>query len=359
MTRSVIAAEISSPCSCQKDWSAAASERRRARPVKLPCGIVRQASDVRNRRKCRLPRRARHPGRARAALGRAAASALGDGIPEERLVAAVRAEMAYYRAHSDEGRDADVARRPARALRRACSPMRSAARSAPRRWWTRSASTPIADAAPALARAARARAAARLRLQLGHLARPRCSSAAGSRSRSTGSSPRPRPAPASRTRRSSSAALELAGCERGRGAPRRRHAEEDVDGRARRRDPRAADRPRRRRRHRLAGGGRRACTEGEFRTGPGADRSCSASFGRRLARGSARQPRLADRDRLVPRRLSAGLLRRPHGLAGAIVSCSLQRLVQLLRDLRVALGPDDRQERPRPAGRARSTPGPG
>jgi putative hydrolase of the HAD superfamily len=32
---------------------------------------------------------------------------LGDGIPEERLVAAVRAEMAYYKAHSDEGRDAE------------------------------------------------------------------------------------------------------------------------------------------------------------------------------------------------------------------------------------------------------------
>ena len=30
---------------------------------------------------------------------------LGDGIPEERLVAAVRAEMAYYREHSSEGRD--------------------------------------------------------------------------------------------------------------------------------------------------------------------------------------------------------------------------------------------------------------
>lgn len=34
-------------------------------------------------------------------------AALGDGIPEERLVAAVRAEMAYYKAHSDEGRDAE------------------------------------------------------------------------------------------------------------------------------------------------------------------------------------------------------------------------------------------------------------
>ena len=34
-------------------------------------------------------------------------AALGNGIPEERLVAAVRAEMAYYKAHSDEGRDAE------------------------------------------------------------------------------------------------------------------------------------------------------------------------------------------------------------------------------------------------------------
>jgi len=34
-------------------------------------------------------------------------AALGDGIPEERLVGAVRAEMAYYKAHSHEGRDAE------------------------------------------------------------------------------------------------------------------------------------------------------------------------------------------------------------------------------------------------------------
>lgn len=34
------------------------------------------------------------------------AVALGDGVPPDRLEAAVRAEMRYYRAHSDEGRDA-------------------------------------------------------------------------------------------------------------------------------------------------------------------------------------------------------------------------------------------------------------
>ena len=34
-------------------------------------------------------------------------AALGDGIPDDRLVGAVRAEMAYYKAHSDEGRDAE------------------------------------------------------------------------------------------------------------------------------------------------------------------------------------------------------------------------------------------------------------
>jgi FMN phosphatase YigB (HAD superfamily) len=34
-------------------------------------------------------------------------AALGDGVPGDRLKAAVRAEMRYYRAHSDEGRDAD------------------------------------------------------------------------------------------------------------------------------------------------------------------------------------------------------------------------------------------------------------
>jgi putative hydrolase of the HAD superfamily len=33
--------------------------------------------------------------------------ALGDEIPEERMVRAVRAEMAYYRDHSHEGRDVD------------------------------------------------------------------------------------------------------------------------------------------------------------------------------------------------------------------------------------------------------------
>ncbi len=33
--------------------------------------------------------------------------ALGDGIPEQRLVPAVRAEMAYYKAHSHEGRDTE------------------------------------------------------------------------------------------------------------------------------------------------------------------------------------------------------------------------------------------------------------
>lgn len=33
-------------------------------------------------------------------------AALGDAVPEDRLVMAVRAEMAYYKAHSEEGRDA-------------------------------------------------------------------------------------------------------------------------------------------------------------------------------------------------------------------------------------------------------------
>jgi putative hydrolase of the HAD superfamily len=41
--------------------------------------------------------------------------ALGDGVPDDRLRAAVRAEMRYYRDHSDEGRDpaslADLRRR--------------------------------------------------------------------------------------------------------------------------------------------------------------------------------------------------------------------------------------------------------
>ena len=48
--------------------------------------------------------------------------ALGDAIPDDRLVEAVRAEMAYYKAHSQEGRDAeslaDLRRRSAEVLSR-------------------------------------------------------------------------------------------------------------------------------------------------------------------------------------------------------------------------------------------------
>lgn len=48
--------------------------------------------------------------------------ALGDGIAEAQLVPAVRAEMAYYKAHSHEGRDpeslADLRRRSAEVLSR-------------------------------------------------------------------------------------------------------------------------------------------------------------------------------------------------------------------------------------------------
>jgi putative hydrolase of the HAD superfamily len=49
-------------------------------------------------------------------------AALGDGVPEERLVGAVRAEMAYYKDHSHEGRDpeslADLRARCAEVLSR-------------------------------------------------------------------------------------------------------------------------------------------------------------------------------------------------------------------------------------------------
>jgi putative hydrolase of the HAD superfamily len=49
-------------------------------------------------------------------------AALGDAIPEPQLVAGVRAEMAYYKAHSHEGRDpeslADLRRRSAEVLSR-------------------------------------------------------------------------------------------------------------------------------------------------------------------------------------------------------------------------------------------------
>jgi putative hydrolase of the HAD superfamily len=48
--------------------------------------------------------------------------ALGDDVPEERIVAAVQAEMGYYKAHSHEGRDAaslaELRERSARVLSR-------------------------------------------------------------------------------------------------------------------------------------------------------------------------------------------------------------------------------------------------
>ena len=48
--------------------------------------------------------------------------ALGEGVADDRLVAAVRAEMAYYKAHSHEGRDTesldDLRRRSAEVLSR-------------------------------------------------------------------------------------------------------------------------------------------------------------------------------------------------------------------------------------------------
>jgi putative hydrolase of the HAD superfamily len=48
---------------------------------------------------------------------------LGDGVPADRVEAAVRAEMAYYREHSDEGRDPDSLAD----LRRRCAAVLSAA----------------------------------------------------------------------------------------------------------------------------------------------------------------------------------------------------------------------------------------
>jgi putative hydrolase of the HAD superfamily len=47
---------------------------------------------------------------------------LGDGMPPDRVEAAVRAEMRYYRAHSDEGRDPDSLAE----LRRRCAAVLSA-----------------------------------------------------------------------------------------------------------------------------------------------------------------------------------------------------------------------------------------
>ena len=114
----------------------------------------------------RVPRRARHPGRARAARGCIWPRRSSSSRRRDACDAAMRAEMAYYREHAHEAADARRARRAAGRVRRA------ALARARRRGLGRDADG--RDPLPRLRRrragarrAARARAAARLRLELG------------------------------------------------------------------------------------------------------------------------------------------------------------------------------------------------
>ena len=63
----------------------------------------------------------------------ALAEALGDGVAASGCAAAVRAEMAYYREHSHEGRDAESLAELRERCAAVLSRVSSAARSAPRR----------------------------------------------------------------------------------------------------------------------------------------------------------------------------------------------------------------------------------
>ena len=210
-TTSVIAAEISSPCACQKVCSTASpcsgSIQRMTRAVFLDAlGTLVELEPPWVSLRGRVPA----------------------AVSDERLVEALRAEMAYYREHAHEGRDeaslAELRERCAdlvsRELERSVgvdelvaairfSPIRTRSR--------RSAGSAIAGCAWSRSRTGTARCRG-------------CWSAAAWGACSTGRSPRPRRAPASPTRRSSQPALELAGC----GPDEALHvgdtAEEDVAG---------------------------------------------------------------------------------------------------------------------------------
>ena len=163
-------------------------------------------------------------------------SPCGDRVPEEvsdeRLVAALRAEMAYYREHAQEGRDeaslADLRERCAALVSRelgveiAVDELVSAIRF-----------SPYPDAVPALAACATV-ACAWSPSRTGIAACPGCWRDAGSTACSTASSPRPRPGASKPDPAIFAAALELAGVESAEALHVGDTPEEDVAGAGRR-----------------------------------------------------------------------------------------------------------------------------
>ena len=127
-----------------------------------------------------------------------------ESIDDERLAAAVRAEMGYYREHAHEGRDPESLA----GLRDRCAELISTELGEPVSAQQLVDSVrfyPFSDAEPALQGAARARPEARGRLQLGHLAGERARELRARSDCSTPRSPRPRRARRSPIRRSSDA----------------------------------------------------------------------------------------------------------------------------------------------------------
>ena len=227
-----------------------------------------------------------------------ARAALGDEIPEERLVAAVRAEMAYYKEHSHEGRDpeslADLRERSAAVLSEDLGrevPVEDAGRVDPLPAPTRTPCPPLEElrgrGLPAvcvsnwdcslrevLERCGLARAARRRRL-LGRGGRPQARPGdlrAGARARRL-----------RRPRRRSTSATPPRRTSRAQARPGIRALLVDRE---------------RRRRHRLPGRGGRPLT------GRGAPSSMPRAYALRGLRpalrcGAARQPLLADRVRFI------------------------------------------------------------
>ena len=183
-----------------------------------------------------------------AAPARRAARAHGHRHRRGGREAAIRAEIAYYRAHLHEGRDAAALHDLRAALRGGDGPRPARRRDASStRCWPSLRFYAYPDSAPAL-RALRERGhPARRRLQLGLVAaRAPARDRARARS-STARSPPPRSARPSPTARSSRAALRLAGTTPDADLARRRHARGRRRGRPRGRHPPGPDRARRRR----------------------------------------------------------------------------------------------------------------
>src|SRR5512132_2858322 len=88
-TISVIAAEISSPCACQKLWSAARSMRLGSISGMVRAVFLDALGTLVELEPPWVPLRERVPAE----------------VSDERLESALRAEMAYYRDHAQEGRD--------------------------------------------------------------------------------------------------------------------------------------------------------------------------------------------------------------------------------------------------------------